>query len=458
MQGKVKFLLLVAVMCAQNAAAQLCSDPIDTIYGVEQNGDVVPINDNNAGIGPALTKSSDPGYPGSTSDANAIGLDIQTGTFYYFQVNSSGGQKFVSFQVSTNTYTVLAPSPISGGTVKGCVTADGTGYYCIDLSGQLCYYSILSNTWASVGSNMADQFGNDLGTTFTNLGNGDMTIDGLGNLWIIAASNSQWGLYKLNAPLPTSPQATLTLNQMVPPTQSTPSGLPFVGISSSATGQIFLCTTDDLYVLLNNLTIAHINSFSTPGSVVDLTSCNYPLSILPLEWSRFSAIETGQKSVALLWSLYQQMNNKGYMVERSADGKTWDSIGYQINRQGSAETSYEFTDAKPTNGVNYYRICAVDVDGNLSYSTTNAVDLAGHATVNLWPVPAKDVLTVQIGGSTNTNTAAMLIFNYADQKVMTNRLHWGANTVDIRSLAPGFYLVAVHLPNGDVVNEHFIKQ
>src|SRR5664279_2269058 len=116
MQVKLIILLLIVVIYAQNTAAQICSNPIDTIYGVEQNGNVVPINTNDAGIGPRLTNSADPGYPGSTSNANAIGLDIQNGTFYYFQDNSAGSQQFVSFNPSTNTYTLLANSPISGST------------------------------------------------------------------------------------------------------------------------------------------------------------------------------------------------------------------------------------------------------------------------------------------------------------------------------------------------------
>lgn len=457
MQVKVIILLLIVGMYAQNTAAQLCSDPIDTIYGVEQNGDVVPINVNNASIGAPLTNSADPGYPGSTSNANALGLNIQNGTFYYFQDNRLGSQKFVSFNPSTNTYTVLANSPISGSTVKGCVSADGTGYYCIDISAHLCYYSIINNTWASIGSNLIDQFGNNLAVTFSALGNGDMTIDGFGNLWIVAASNTQWGLYELNAPLPTTPQASITLNEMAPPTQPTPSNNPFVGICASATGQIYMCTTNDLYLLQNNLSITHINSFSTPGVVVDLTSCNYPFSILPLCWSGFTAFAVNNKSISLQWSLYQQINNKGYYIERSVDGITWDSIGYQANKSGSGEITYTFTDTRPNYGINYYRICALDFDGNITYSKTTNVDVAGNTTVNIWPVPAKNFINVQIGSSNNSKASNILIFNHAGQKIITYSPHGGTNAIDISSLPAGYYFITIHLSTGNTVNQNFIK-
>ncbi len=457
MQFKITILLLIVALYGQNTDAQLCSDPIDTIYGVESNGNVVPINANNAGIGTSLTNQNDPQYPGSTSTANGIGLNIQNGTFYYFQDNRAGSQDFVSYQPSTNTYTVLANSPISGSTVKGCVSADGTGYYCIDISGNLCYYNIVNNTWASIGSNLVDQSGNNLLSTFAALGNGDMTIDGFGNLWIIAASTTQWGLYEINAPLPTSRQASITLNEMVPPTQPTPSNLAFVGISASATGRIFLCTVDDLYLLNNDLSITHINSFSTTGLVVDLTSCNYPYYILPIDWTGFTAFSPDNKSVSLRWSLEQQINNKGYNIEWSVDGKTWNGIGYQANKPGTGQMAYAFTDTRPGYGINYYRISAMDFSGNITYSKTKTVNITGISTVNIWPVPAKNFINVQIGSNNNVKGSNIRIFNYFGQRVIEYSPSADASTIDISSLAPGSYLLTIHFSNGNIVNQKFNK-
>ncbi len=457
---RVKLVILLLIVCrySQNTNAQLCSNPIDTIYGVEKNGDIVPINVNNASIAAPLTNSAYPGYPGSTSSANSLGLNIQNGTFYYFQDNRAGSQEFASFKPSTNTYTLLPTSPISGSTVKGCVSADGTGYYCIDISGQLCYYSIVNNTWASISSNLVDQYGNSLASTFSALGNGDMTIDGLGNLWIIASSANQWGLYKINAPLPTGPQASVIFIEMVPPTQPTPSNLPFVGISSSATGQIYLCTTDDLYLLQNNLSITHINSFSTPGVMVDLTSCNYPFNILPLGWSGFKAFATDNKSVSLYWSLYQQINNRGYYIEHGVDGKTWDSIGYHSSRQGLGEIMYMFTDTRPSYGINYYRIRALDFEGNISYSKTCTVNVAGNATtVSIWPVPAKNFINVQIESSNDYKGSVIAIFNHVGRKVIAYTPRAGTNTIDIRPLAAGYYFIIIHLASGNTVTQNFVK-
>jgi len=193
MKAKTPLFGIILVFCVESRVAQVCSDPLNIIYGLDGKGNIVPIIVNTASVVAALTSSGDPGYPGSTSNSNSIGLAIQTSTFYYFQNNSSATQKFVSFNAITNTYPTLANSPISGSDVRGSVTADGTGYYCLDASGTLCYYNIGSNSWVKIGSNLVNQFGTNLSSTFTSLNTGDMAIDGLGRLWIVAANSSNWG-------------------------------------------------------------------------------------------------------------------------------------------------------------------------------------------------------------------------------------------------------------------------
>ena len=438
--------------------AQVCSDPYNTIYGITQNGDIVPIDVNDASVGAHITSSGDDGYPGFTNNANAIGLNIQNGKFYYFQDNDAGSQQFVSYDPATSTYALLANSPISGSVVKGCVSADGTGYYCIDGAGKLCYYNIAGNSWILISSNLVNQFSNSLAGTFSALGNGDISIDGLGNLWIVVASSSKWGLYEINAPLPTTATATLTLNEMVPPTQPVPSGLPFVGIAYNSTGQIYLSTVDDLYLLENDLSITHINTYSTTGVIVDLTSCNYPLFILPLSWTSFTASLQGNNSVSLYWSVSQQLNETGYYIERSTNGQHWENIGSREKRQGDAgEAAYRFTDASPNTGLNYYRIRTLAINGSSKYSEIKMVNVGNKGYINIWPIPAINKINIQIEGNTNGNSGEVRIFNSSGKKVTTNLLYGGLNTVDISSLTCGYYFVHITLSNGATINRKLIK-
>ena len=438
-------------------SAQVCSDPLNTIYGLSQTGGIIPINVNTTAAGTSLTNSSDANYPGSTNNSNAIGLNIQNGMFYYFQDNADNTQQFVSFDPTTNTYTLLANSSISGGVVKGCITADGTGYYCIDGSGALLYYNIASNTWSTIGSNLRDQFGNNLSSVFTSLGSGDIAIDGAGNLWIIVSDASQWGLYELKAPLPITSTNPIDLTEVITPTQSTPGGVQFAGIAYNATGQIFLSTSNDLYLLNSDLTITHEGTFSVPGVGADLTSCNYPINILPVSWQRFTASIQQNNSVLLTWSLNQQLNNKGYTIEHSRDGKHWDYVGYQNNNHVVASTGYSFTHSSPNAGLNYYRIQEVDIDGNVSYSEIKKVNISINNDVSIWPIPAKDMLHITIPEYANSKGISVQIFNSKGQRAIDNLLYGGSNIINVRSLSAGTYVVHIILVNGKYINQKLVK-
>jgi hypothetical protein len=458
---KTKAIIFVAIFVVfmQKLHAQVCANPTNTIYALNQSGgDIDPVNVNTASVGASLTNAGDAGYPGGTGNANGIGLDFQNSTFYFFQNNAAGTQKFVSFNTLTNKYTTLAASPMSNFVVKGCLTADGTGYYCIDGGNNLLYYNIPANTWTTIGSNLKDQNGNSLTTTFSNMGSGDMAIDGVGRLWIVVSSSSNYGLFVLSAPLPNTPTSPITLTEVIPPTTSTPTGAVFAGIAFSSSGTIYMSTVNDLYVLQNNLSLTHVGAFSISGVGGDLTSCNFPFAILQISWADFSAFVQNYHSVILTWSVNQQIDNIGFTIERSSDGETWKNIGYHANEPGDNTLTYSFPDNSPNSGVNYYRIMATDIKGSSSYSVIKTVNIAGTNSVNIWPIPAKGTIKIQVEVSSNGSASSNFrIITLLGQLVSSGLLNTGSNTVDVSSLSPGTYIVEVRLPNGEWLNQKLLK-
>ncbi len=455
---KVICFLSVFAVCFQSLSAQLCTDPLNVIYGLGQNGKIQPIHVSDGSVDASITSSGAPGYPGPTTSANAIGLDIQTETFYYFQDNSTSTQQFVSFNSVTNQYTTLANSPISGGVVKGGVTADGTGYYCIDGDGDLCYYNIPNNTWAVISSNLTDQANNNLADTLSSLGSGDIAIDGIGNLWIIVSSPTLWGLYELKAPLPVTPAPTVQLTEIISPVQPTPSGSHFAGIAYNATGQIYLSTANDLYLLQNNLSITHLATFSVPGTGDDLTSCNYPFDVLAVHWNNFNAFLESENKVLLTWSVNQQADDKGYNIEHSTDGKTWQVIAYESNNQINGTVTYSFLHINTNAGENYYRIQLTGADGKMSYSEIKMVTITTTGSkLSVWPVPAANVLHVQIRGNNNNQGNRIMIFNSSGKLFFSRLLHAGINAVDISSFNSGDYVVKVVSAKGEVFSQKMEK-
>ena len=440
------------------AQAQVCSNPNTTIYGLTAGGVIYPITVSTANVSTTVNGTG----KGSANQANGIGYNSVTGIFYYFNSNpGAGSQQFVAYNPTSNTYTTLASVGTTNTIHTGCVNFNGTGYYCSDVLGNLYYYSIASNKWTTITSKIVDQSGTNVSTTVISAQtSGDMAIDGYGNLWLITSSSSNYALYEINAPLPTTAVASLTATRLIAPTTTTPNGQGFEGIAFNALGQLYLSTSDDkLYKLTtpNSASLVLIGSFNTAGVGNDLTSCSYPYSILPVNWVSFTAA-INNKSVTLVWTVSQSVNSKGFYVERSADDKTWDSLTFINDTTGNfeGESTYSFTDPNPAPGNNYYRIKQVDFNNTDNFSDTKLVSLSSSDKISVWPNPAKDVVYIQ--NNDINNGAKMEIYDLFGKMIAANTLHTGNNSINVSNLSFGAYIVHISKSNGEVENQKIIKQ
>ena len=79
--------------------------------------------------------------------------------------------------------------------------------------------------------------------------------------------------------------------------------------------------------------------------------------VLPIELVQFSAVPVGQK-VLISWKTESEWNNLSYLVEHSADGFTFHSIG-EIAGAGNSPRQYELFDENrwwvPLLSADHYR-------------------------------------------------------------------------------------------------------
>lgn len=95
----------------------------------------------------------------------------------------------------------------------------------------------------------------------------------------------------------------------------------------------------------------------------------------------YPVVDHGQ----LEWSTGVEDNFQMFVIERSADGRTFFSVG-QVNATGSY-SQYEFTDASPlldNQRTFYYRLKMVDRDGTYRYSEVREVSLTFSAVQHTW--------------------------------------------------------------------------
>ncbi|EMR03676.1 T9SS type A sorting domain-containing protein [Cesiribacter andamanensis] len=116
---------------------------------------------------------------------------------------------------------------------------------------------------------------------------------------------------------------------------------------------------------------------------------------LPVEMLHFGAT-TSPEGVLLQWRTAQEKNNAGFEVERSADGRAFQQIGYQ---PGAGTTNnlqhYTYLDKGLAQGVYYYRLKQVDYDGTYKYSAIVRVAWTGN-TADILQVSPNPVRSLQL--------------------------------------------------------------
>lgn len=166
---------------------------------------------------------------------------------------------------------------------------------------------------------------------------------------------------------------------------------------------------------------------------------------LPVILSEFKVVSKAN-GVTLSWKTSLEVNSSHFEIERSSDGKVWNSKGF-VNAAGnmSVEQSYSFTDAEPENGTNYYRLKIIDTDAEYEYSQIKTVSFAA-ASLNViaGPNPAHSYLSINIITPGNEPYRLRLI-NRSGQVVLDQKFAASNNRLqlNVSNYSDGTYFLEV---------------
>jgi hypothetical protein len=175
-----------------------------------------------------------------------------------------------------------------------------------------------------------------------------------------------------------------------------------------------------------------------------MTAITGACTVLPVEFTQFAGINKSDKNI-LNWQTATEVNNSHFVVQRSKDGEKFTDIG-TIKANGTTGTPqyYDFVDALPYAGINYYRLQQVDRDGKseLSKTITVSTPFGNKKTVNIYPNPSHNVLTVEH----NTDVKTLDIVNTLGQVVRSIKTTQNAAQTDIvtTDLTDGIYFLRVN--------------
>jgi cephalosporin-C deacetylase-like acetyl esterase len=160
------------------------------------------------------------------------------------------------------------------------------------------------------------------------------------------------------------------------------------------------------------------------------------------------------KTNELTWSTNTEINNKGFDVERSADGKRWQRLDFVEGKGNSnALNTYNFTDKAPLS-INYYRLRQIDSNDNFEYSNIISLYRIKNNDVLIYPNPASDILTIKMD---STDNSTIKIYDILGKIVLTDLTTTNETQLNISTLAKGNY--CIEIKNGQLITtKKFIKQ
>lgn len=171
-------------------------------------------------------------------------------------------------------------------------------------------------------------------------------------------------------------------------------------------------------------------------------------SLLPVVLTGFTASSTGNQ-VALAWITSQEVNAAYFNIERSTNGASWEKIGTVAAKGNTAvSTHYTFTDATFLNGVAYYRLVMIDLDGRKDYSEIKTIRASIVNGISFYPNPAVDNVNVALSG--NAGAVTIKLANQAGQVLQERKTGVGTAmvTLNVQQYPRGMYILIASSADG----------
>ncbi|WP_048825950.1 T9SS type A sorting domain-containing protein [Hymenobacter sp. DG25B] len=179
-------------------------------------------------------------------------------------------------------------------------------------------------------------------------------------------------------------------------------------------------------------------SFATPV-IFALANKIGGFNPLPVELTAFTAERQGA-AVQVKWSTASERNSASFLIERSADGLTFQAIS-KVAAQGNATslTSYQFVDIKPLSGLGYYRLRQLDQDGSAHLSVVRTVQ-GRQLQAGIYPNPVQQVLHVEVPA---TNGVVQAIITDLVGREVYRTIVPASRELDLSQLPQGSYLLVL---------------
>ncbi len=216
--------------------------------------------------------------------------------------------------------------------------------------------------------------------------------------------------------------------------------------------------TSILPTSINNTTniIEFDHTFGAGTSFITLGSTDISIAPLPVTFTSFEVLPFLDEN-EIYWTTTNEVNNSHFEIERSFDNTNWHTIGeIEAATQSTSLNHYTFTDDAFADGVNYYRIKQVDIDGTASYTIIKSVGTKnnGNNDFYFYPNPTHN----EVFASLNSDLPFSIeVFNQAGTLVL--KQSYGKEElvqISLQEFSSGVYTFKISFAN-EVKYENVVK-
>ncbi len=220
-------------------------------------------------------------------------------------------------------------------------------------------------------------------------------------------------------------------------------------------------------VLANGAVISNNGGRDYFGNIVPNTPPNRGayegagIGVLAVKLINFSASKKNN-SVLLLWTTLFEQNSSHFEIERSTDGVNFFKINEKKNAGNSTlQNYYSSIDFSPANGINYYRLVEIDLNGKATHSNILQIIFKKESQpIVIFPNPSKDYIQILLSNHSNEPISVMIYTVEGRLMKTIKTITTDIFNLKIDDLPKGLYVVNIYNTNTNqkISTKTFLKE
>ncbi len=177
-------------------------------------------------------------------------------------------------------------------------------------------------------------------------------------------------------------------------------------------------------------------------------------NLLPFKLTSFT-VTPKQQTVLINWVVANNNDQQEYILERSKDAIHFETTLTVTAKANSVIADYNYTDAQPLSGWNYYRLRAKDHQNKTQVSSIVKVWMGKGAFISLLPNPASEKIVIHLSGPSSIQQLQLV--NTVGQVLRQLNTIQFLNEINISNLQAGIYYIRFLGKDGLTIRS-FLKQ